>query len=233
MPTPYDLSQKANLADFTLKKRGCTGTPPATVAGALGLAEVRRLVSNIYYIRTWAATDGDGVPTLVRATFGDVGGLPAHTAPQALIEGIEHFRVELGLDLKEAKCNTDVDYTKAIQRSSAPQTLVDPSTCALNAANLPRNTLPLVRGDGVPESYAHCGAGGCAVGQLLNVVAAKIFLVARSKDPSPGHQDVKNYTLGSAGAASVPTADQGYKRHLFQTTVRMTNISARRETPLP
>lgn len=230
----FDLAKRAALADFSLKNRGCTGVPPATVAGALGVAEVRKFVSNIYYIRTWAASTGDGVPTLVRVSFGPNGGTPAHEAPaQALIEGIEQFRVELGLDLKEAKCNTDVDYTKAIQRTAAPVTLVDPSTCALNAANLAANTLPLVRGDGVPESYVHCPAAGCTVGQLLNVVAAKIFLLARSKETSAGHEDLKTYSLGSAAAASVAPADKAYKRHLFQTTVRLTNISARRETPLP
>lgn len=231
----YDLSKRAALADFTLKKRGCTGVPPATVAGALGVAEVRKLVSNIYYVRSWATAAGDGVPTLVRTSFGVSGGVPAHEPAQALIEGIEAFRVELGIDAA-TRCPVaapaPVNYASAIRLSAPPYTsLVDPATCAYDAASATRNTLPTVRGDGIPESYVHCPAAGCTAAQLVNVVAAKIFLIARSRDRSPNYTDTKSYTLGSAGAASA--ADPAYKRHLFQTTVRMPNISARRETPAP
>jgi type IV pilus assembly protein PilW len=233
-------------ADFTLKRRGCTGTPPAVTVGTL--MPIRKFVSNIYYIRTWAVTVGDGIPTLVRVAFGPNGGLPAHEAPaQALIEGIEDLKVELGID-GQGRCGGAVNYTVAIDNGVAPSgpssgvsggvvpvpgNLVDPSTCAFNPLNGLNNTLPTVRGDGVPESYVRCPAAGCTVEQLRDVVAVKVYVLARSRDISAGHADTKTYTMGSAAAYTPAAGDQGYKRHLFQTTVRLTNISARRETPTP
>ena len=215
-------------ADFTLKVRGCTGTPPATVGT---IAPRRKFVSNIYYVRTWAVTAGDGIPTLVRASFGPNGGTPAHEAPaQSLIEGIEGFRVELGID-SQTRCGGAVDYTVAI--AQAANNLVAPGNCLFNAATLSANTLPRFRGDGVPESYVRCGAGGCTVAQLRDAVAVKLFILSRSRDKSAGYVDNKSYNLGSAAAYTPATADQGYKRHLFQTTVRLTNVAGRRETPAP
>jgi type IV pilus assembly protein PilW len=215
--------------DFTLKQRGCTGTPPAT-AGTL--MPVRKFVSNIYYVRTWAVTTGDGIPTLVRASFGPNGGMPAHEAPaQALIEGIESFRVELGID-NQSRCGVAVNYALAIT-PGAGGNLVDPATCTHNAVTATANTLPRLRGDGVPESYVRCPAAGCTVEQLRDVVAVKLYVLARSRDLSAGHTDTKTYNMGAAAAYTPVAADQPYKRHLFQTTVRLTNISARRETPAP
>ena len=41
----------------------------ADCAGLRGAAEKRKFVSNIYYIRDYAVTPGDGIPTLVRSQF--------------------------------------------------------------------------------------------------------------------------------------------------------------------
>jgi type IV pilus assembly protein PilW len=60
------------------------------------------------------------------------------------------------------------------------------------------------------------------------VAAVKLYVLARNRDTSPGHTDTKAYTLGSVAVAA---ANDGYKRHVFQTTVRLANISGRRETP--
>lgn len=218
---PFLLATTANPP--TLTQRNC-------VAGA----ELRKFVSSIYYIRDWAATVGDGVPTLVRSSFGLVGGLPAHEPAQALIEGIEQFRVELGVD-QVARCGTAVDYTKRLLADTAANqgTLVRPSTCAWDDVTVTNNTLPTVRGDGVPESYVRCAAAGCTAAQLRDVVAAKIYLVARSRDKTEGYADDKTYALGSAAPVTYSGELAKYKRHQFQTTVRMVNISGRRETPSP
>lgn len=224
----YVLSR--TQGDFVLKQRGCTGTPPAATTGTV--APIRKFVSNIYYVRTWAVTAGDGIPTLVRASFGPNGGTPAHEAPaQALIEGIEGFRVELGID-NQSRCGVAVNYGVAIT-SGAGGNLVDPATCTYNAVTATANTLPRLRGDGVPESYVRCPATGCTVDQLRDVVAVKLFILSRSRDASANHSDTKTYTMGSAATFTPSSSEAGFKRHLFQTTVRLTNISARRETPAP
>lgn len=214
-------------ANFTLQGRSC----------AAPVMPLRKFVSNIYYIRSWATTEGDGVPTLVRSTFGLRGGLPAHEVPaQALIEGIERFNVELGIDSAGRCAGHVVDYTKSINLAAiaAGGTLVA-TNCAYNAASPALNTLPTVRGDGVPESYVRCPATGCTAVQLRDVVAVKLYVLARTKEPSPGYQDERTYAMGLAGTFD-PTpvaAGRDYKRHLFQTTVRLTNVSGRRETPTP
>jgi type IV pilus assembly protein PilW len=222
-PATYYL-QTGPIANFTLHKRDCTTVAP-----------IYKFDSNIYYVRTWSTTSGDGVPTLVRTRFNlDSGGLPANEVPaQALIEGVEKFHVELGVDNQQSRCAPmGNDYTKGLLNNATTPTLIDPSSCSYNTASLGSNTLPVVRGDGVPDgAYVYCPAAGCTAAQLMDVTAVKLYVVARSRDPSPGFSDDKTYALGSAAAYTPATADKPYKRHLFSTAIRLTNISGRRETP--
>jgi type IV pilus assembly protein PilW len=177
------------------------------------LAEKRKFVSDIYYIRDYAVTAGDGIPTLVRSQFNlDAGlGTLAQREPVALVEGIEAFRIELGVD-DVSKTGAAVDYTAAVD-------WFDPDD----------RTTPTNRGDGVPDGdYARCSPA-CTVDELMNVTSARIYLLARSREASPNYTDSKTYTLGTAGA--VGPFNDNFKRHVFTTTVRLTNISGRRVTP--
>ena len=237
---PYRYVLSNTPANFTLRNRGCTGTPPGTTGSTP--ADRRKYVSSMYYVRTYAVTPGDGIPTLVRSTYGlaPAGTTPGWPTPAALIEGVQGFAVELGIDAK-SRCGTAVN-TLAMDK-------VDPTTspCAVNAATPASNTLPRNRGDGVPESFVRCsGATGCTNAQLQNAVAVKVYVLARSRDITPGFTDNKVYCLGSS--CTTPTATScpavgtnayplmgpfcdGYKRHVFQTTVRLVNVAGRRETP--
>ena len=164
-------------------------------------ADKRRLVSNIYYIR-----DDN---TLMRAEFGGGGGTAWSTQP--LVDGVEGMVVELGID--NVGDGGAVDYTKA----------VDFGTGSVKDT-------PEYRGDGAPDgAFVRCGSG-CSAAQLIDVVAAKIFVLVRSLDATPGYSDTKTYTLGTTGTTLGPFND-GFKRHVYSTTVRMNNVSARRETP--
>lgn len=173
---------------------------------------VRRFVSNNYWIK-----DVDGIPTLMRQEFGVANAQP-------LIEGIEGFKVELGLD-NLSKTGAVVDYSEVIDFGADDD-----------------RTNPLNRGDGVPDEFVRCPSGGCSVDQLRNVVAVKLYVLVRNLQETTGYEDVKEYCLESpemdAGAdCSVdalfqPDADEKkYKRHLFSTTIRLVNVSGRRETP--
>lgn len=217
----YVLSNTS--ASFILTNRNCTT-----------VADKRKFISNVYYVRNYAVTAGDGIPTLMRASFNATAAdTPPFDPPVALIEGIQGFRVELGIDAK-SRCNTDVDYSTATvipptPASSTAVQRVDPLTCALDVGNYAKNTLPPNRGDGVPEAYVRCsGSGGCDVTQLRNVVSAKLYVLARSSEKALGQTDSKTYALGST---TLGPFNDGYKRHVFETTVRLTNISGRRETP--
>ena len=87
-PTPYVMGL-TGTATFDLHVRNCTT-----------LAEKRKFVSHIYYVRDYAVTAGDGIPTLMRSEFDSpaVGTEPAHQDAVALVEGIDGFRVEFGID---------------------------------------------------------------------------------------------------------------------------------------
>ena len=198
----FDLGTGAATAALPMYQRDCATPAPAY-----------KFVSSLYYVRNYAVSAGDGVPTLVRSQFAGAAFQPA----DALIEGIQGFRVELGLD--------------TVSDSGGPVTFSTAITWA-DPANL---TSPTNRGDGVPDSYVRCTtASPCTVAQLMNAVAVKIYVLVRSENQTPGYTDTKSYCL----ASSCPTAgdrigpfNDSFKRHLFTQTVRLTNVSARRETP--
>lgn len=189
-----------DTSGYTLHKLDC-----AAVAGK------REFVSSIYYIRDYAVATGDGIPTLVRSQFDFSGGTLEHRAPVALVEGIEAFRIELGID-DVSKTGAAVDYTDAVD-------WLDPDD----------RTTPTNRGDGVPDGdYVRCSPD-CTVDQLMNATSVRIHVLARSREASPNYTDSKTYTLGSAGA--VGPFNDNFKRHVFTTTVRLPNIAGRRMSP--
>ncbi len=191
-------------------------------------------MSNIYYVRDFSVTAGDGVPTLVRSSFDPTG--PAaltHQAPVALVEGIENFQVDVGLDNRVTRCSpsTAVNY-------AAEPNMVSPATCAVNTANRSLNTLPTNRGDGSPDEYVRCNTGTpCTAAQLANAVSVKLHVLVRNTTTSPGYTDTKSYCLGENTAAGCPTNRtvgpfrDGFQRHLFTATVRLPSVAGRRETP--
>jgi prepilin-type N-terminal cleavage/methylation domain-containing protein len=191
---------------YVFHKRNCTT-----------VADKRKFISSIYYVRDYAVTAGDGIPTLVRSRFDLSGGVLAHQPAEALIEGIEGFRVEFGID-GTGDAGTVVDYTQ-------PVVWTDPLT----------RVAPMNRGDGVPDVrpdgkfVVRCTtAAPCTVDQLANAVAVRLYVLARNRENTVGYTDGKTYTLGTTTLG--PFNDQ-YKRHVFSTSVRLTNISGRRETP--
>jgi type IV pilus assembly protein PilW len=78
--------------------------------------------------------------------------------------------------------------------------------------------------DGVPDTtYVTVPA---AVADWANVVAVRINLLSRQIEPSNGFVDGKTYDMGVAGAV---TPGGAYKRHVYNTVVRVVNPAARRE----
>lgn len=218
-----------NTLGIGLHQRNCVGTvvgtsPPVLPITSGTFADKRKFISSIYYIRDYAVTMGDGIPTLMRSQFDLSGGVLAHQAAVPLIEGIEGFRVEFGIDSKG-----DVDP------ATGTRTVVDYTKALVWADPLNRVT-PLNRGDGIPDEYVRCTtASPCTAtaptgtaAQLPNVVAIKLYVLARNREATASYTDGKTYTLG---ATTLGPFNDHYKRHVFSTTVRLTNISGRRDTP--
>lgn len=191
-------------APFTLTQRDCA-TP----------AEKRRFASYIYYIRDYAVDADDGIPTLVRSEFGRVGGAFVYQPPVPLIEGIEGLWVELGVD-SESITGDPVDNSVAVVWEDE-----DSKERATN------------RGDGIPDGdFIRCDP--CDdVNELMNVTAVKVYVVARSRERTPGYTDNKTYSVGLAGVwpFDPDEFDPEFKRHVYSTTIRLPNVSGRRERP--
>lgn len=179
---------------FTLQKRSCL---------AADLSEKRKYVANIYYVRD------DNV--LMRVEFGGDGGA-TWGAAQPLVEGVEGFAVELGID-NISDSGASVAYNQAV-------TWNDP-----NSKSSPTN-----RGDGAPDgAFIRCTtAAPCSAATLMNVVAAKLYVLVRNPSETNDYRDTKAYALGSTALG--PFNDK-YKRHVYSTTARLINISSRRQTP--
>lgn len=188
-----------NTTGFNLRANiTCPAVSPATDT----LAAKRRFVSNIYYVRNYSVTAGDGIPTLVRSSFNLNGSTLEYQPPQPLIEGIQGFRVEYGID-NLGRNGLAVNY--------------DIAAGAIN------------RGDGVPDTYITCpkaGGTACNHNDMFHVVSARLHVLGRNLEPTPGHQDTKTYVL--AGTTYGPFND-GFIRRTYSTSVRLMNPAGRRE----
>jgi type IV pilus assembly protein PilW len=81
--------------------------------------------------------------------------------------------------------------------------------------------------DGAPDGDDVDGSALTHV-NMGDVMAVKIYLLARNLEKTPGFSDDKTYALGTAGTITPATADRGYRRHVFVQSVRLVNPSARR-----
>lgn len=194
---------------FTLKAGDCTAD-----------ASIRRFSSSIYYVRDHANAAGDGIPTLMRARFG-VNGTPQFLPAQALVEGVQGFRVEYGVDNR-----SDTGATVDLAALALPIAWPTGAT----TLNTPTN-----RGNGLPDEYIRCSqATPCTADQLVNMTVVKLYVLVRAERTTAGHTDSKQYCLASSCTAPTDYMgpfNDGYKRHLFTQTIRLTNVAMRRETP--
>jgi len=179
---PYVIDK----ATFPLRTKTCSLDSPVL---PVDLAPRRKVVSKLYYL---ANSGVPAVPTLMRVEL--VNG--AYAEPQPLIEGVESFRVELGLDTEG--------------KNGLPISASNP-------------------GDGSADEFKRCTAlTPCVLDDLANVVAVKLYVLVRNTVATRGYTDKKKYQLGGTAIAA---ADDGFKRHVFSTTVRLVNPSGRREIP--
>lgn len=198
-----------NLANLNRTQRNCT-TP----------AVMRQYLTNIYFV---ANNDqaGDGIPTLKRAELGgdadgngtaDVNANGLLFAITPVAHGIQDIQFEYGID-------TDGDGAPDVYTASPD--IYNPATPA--------------------APFASCTANASCVTNWRNVTAVKINLLARNTNTSPDQVDSKVYTLGLKADGAVKCAwDPGntgtcaafgdnYKRHVYQTSVRLNNPAGRRE----
>jgi prepilin-type N-terminal cleavage/methylation domain-containing protein len=211
--TQYALPVTVSTSAWPLRPRSCVASPSAAT-----VTERRRFVGRMYFVAN-QTRDGVVIPTLMRSDLGpDGSGGIVFGEPVAVVYGVQAFRVVLGIDNK-SKSGTAVDYTTAL-------TWADPLNL-VTATN---------RGDGVPDSFVHCTA--CTAAQLRDVTAAKIYVLARSRDATLGYSNTKTYCLGELAsdgtcglADTIAAQNDGVQRHVFESSVRLVNVASVRETP--
>lgn len=76
------------------------------------------------------------------------------------------------------------------------------------------------------EASAIDALGGDSWG---DVVAVRVWLLARNLERTPGYTDGRTYVLGGDAEEYTPSDD--FKRQLYTSTVRLNNIAGRRESP--
>jgi len=164
LPTDaYKLA--AATSAMTLTKKDCA-TP----------ANYRGYRTHVYFVSPEDKA-GDGIPTLKRA---ELTGADYTVVP--LVEGVEQFQVEYGLDT--------------------------------------------AGGDGVPDTWS---AAPTTAANWSTAVVARVYILARNLEKTPGYTDAKSYVMG--GKTFTPaSADRGYKRHLYRTEVRLINPAGRRSS---
>ena len=128
-----------------------------------------------------------------------------------LVEGIQNLQIEYGID--DTPNAADIS-TGFVGDGSPDSYITSPSTAAISS------TTP------------------ATVSNWQNVVAAKVFILARNTSKTNGYTDIKTYCLGSldstgacpTGAMFGPFKDS-YKRHVYSAQVRLINPGSRREVP--
>jgi type IV pilus assembly protein PilW len=184
-------------------------------------AEIQRYEVNIYFVAPCAIPQGGGdhctgpgddggspIPTLKRLELAAEGGNTVlRIVP--LVAGIENFQVDYGVDEWPAAA----DSLTGMAGDGAPDCEDTDPGSAGNLAFTP--------------GCASGNPGGTA--GWANAVQVKVHLLARNTAQTTGYVEDKTYTLGLGTTVDRPAG--AYKRHVYTSSVRLNNVSGRREIP--
>ena len=189
-----------------------TSTSKATGAAAtvkkkdaLTAADIAKYHVHIYFVAKCSLPSGGG--TLCTGSADD-GGRPIPT-----LKRLELVATGGARNFSVVPVAEGIDYLKV-------QLGVDDTPTAVNS-----NTGLI--GDGAPDRYI-TPPTAATVAELGNAVSAKVGVLSRNTEPSSGHTDNKTYTLSGI---AIPAFNDQYKRHAYQTEIRIVNLSSRRENP--
>lgn len=205
-PPRFLAKATATSSDFNLHRLGCT----PTVVGAN--ASVRKLITRIYFISQCddcfnnldnnTATMGDGIPTLKMVELGMSGGaLSVIKNVRTIAPGVENMHLEYGIDT-----TGDGSIDAWVSSNDNPRQTGSTGT-AVTGMRLDANT----------------------ENRWEDVMAIKLFLITRDLKTSSGPASTKDFTMGSLAPLTTPA--DGYRRRMTSTTIKLVNMSGRREVP--
>jgi type IV pilus assembly protein PilW len=198
----------------TLRRLAVDTTPPAEADGA---AHVQVSKCNLDAPRAWRFTS-DGSDFTLRnidcATRADIRRVIARTYYVAACN-------ECGRDTIPTLKRVDLDGDRVVETA-----LVEGVENLQLEYGFDRNN------DGNADVFLRglSGVAGAPDNLWSNVVAARVYVLARSADAEAGHVEAeRRYDFGEAGTA-YGTRD-GYKRTMLAALVRMPNVAGPRERP--
>jgi type IV pilus assembly protein PilW len=207
---PFNAIATTTSTDFNLRVLGCTSTVPGPNA------LVRKLITRIYYISecddcvndldSKPGTPGDGIPTLkmVELAIPSTGGTTLRVLQnlRTIAPGVEDMHLEYGID------TTDDGSIDAWVVSNADPRQTGTTGTAVTGMRLDAST----------------------ENRWEDVVAVKLFLLTRDLKPTTGWTDSKSYAMGSKTVYPTGAGD-AYRRRPTSTTIKLVNMSGRREVP--
>lgn len=184
--------------------------------GGAAAAPIYKYLVHIYFVAPCSRPNGGGsvctganddngspIPTLkmLELSLNSANTLTFNVIPIA--EGVEAFKLEYG-----------IDNSPTIQNVTTGRT-----------------------GDGVPDLYIpNSTTNQPGAGDYPNAVNVKVFLVTRDSQPTQGYTDNKKYPVATSASSNGTGIKYGpygdkYKRHAYDVSIRLENMSARREIP--
>lgn len=217
-------TSKADGTASTITRRCITPAAsdlcPALCPGGSPVGYVRELHVNIYFVAPCnvpatgttctGANDDNGrpIPTLKRLELTASGGAATFKITP-IAEGVEYMKIGYG-----------IDDTPAAGCTGTPCVNADTGLV----------------GDGATDRYVLAPTAA----DLANVVTVRMDLLVRNPEPSFDYVDAKTYKLGSdpttpTNPAVTITAstdlDTRYRRHVYNSEIRLINLSGRKEIP--
>jgi type IV pilus assembly protein PilW len=217
-PTPLCLpDRKPGTAILVVRFVGPESTPPAQASGAPYLQLSKCDLETPNKLNLGAFADEPAAFTL-------------HSIGCAVVADVKRFVVRAYYVATCGRCG--VDTIPTLKRAELAGDEIAVTALAEGIEDLQVEYGLDANGDGTPERYlaypdATIGAG---YGDWSNVMAVRLYLLARSLDPEPGYRDTtKEFNLGPAGYR--PATADGHKRVLLTSVVRPMGPAGQRETP--
>lgn len=248
---PFHAMATATSSDFTMHTLECSVTVPGPPA------RLRKLITRIYFISTCndCTGTGDGIPTLKLVELGAIGGvLKIKENLRTVAPGVENMHIELGIDgvgtpwlpntavaSNSVRYNGDNFYTTL---TGGTMGTAPPVHATGTASDGGVDWIWTGAIDGATDTYIlsnenpWTGSNGTHIAGMRqdaagedrweDVVAVKLFLVTRDLLPTRSYTDQKTFVMGSKALAA---AGDTYRRRLTSSTIKVVNMSARREKP--
>jgi type IV pilus assembly protein PilW len=220
----------------------CLKTPAAGYRDGTAVVVVRRAFassvtafSDVDFNIQVSGCPGDPNPFVVGTALGDFplhsngapGCKPLATAPAAAIAPL-YVRLFFVSNCSGLDCTGGGDSVPTLKRMDVKPGGLEITSIVDGIENLQIDYGRDTDGNGTPDVYDPTSTPPTSVANWDNVMAARIYVLARNIDASGGHSDTKTYSLGDVSYTPAGN-DLRFKRHAYSELVRLNNPAGRRE----